>query len=147
MVFLDIWVLGLLLNMSEEQDERIKRFEHRVIGVIRNIKKDRHRAGYQNILTFLNRNEPKLEMEPLKDILSNMEEREIIINKGKRESESFFIFEKSLSEENNINDEALNNLTLFNDENLNEVLLNKIKLEVKSAVDNAVNILKGTNDC
>ena len=75
--------------MAEEQDENTTILDDRINAVIRRIKKDRNRAGYQNIFTFLNRNEPKLDMQTLKARVNNMVERGVLLNKGKGDNESF----------------------------------------------------------
>ena len=61
----------------DEESEEIKQCEHRINGIIWKIRKDRNRACYQNILTFFNRNEPKVDMECLKEMICDMEKREI----------------------------------------------------------------------
>ena len=133
------------------EDENINTFDDRVMAVIRKIKKDRNRAGNKNILTFLNKNEPKLDTETLKVTLNDMEERGVIINKGKGDTESFFIIETILDatteqkgEENS--DDELRNLKTYIDDKLYEVSINKIKTEVKIVVSNEINVLKQSNE-
>ena len=135
--------------MAEEQDENTTIIDDRIIAVIRRIKKDRNRAGYQNIFTFLNRNEPKLDMQTLKARVNNMVERGVLLNKGKGDNESFFISETNLhltteGEENG--DDELRNLKSYIDDKLYEVLINKIKTEVKNVVSCEINILKESNE-
>ena len=105
----------------------------------------------QKYFTFLNKNEPKLDTETLKDTLNDMEEREVIINKGKGDTESFFIIETILdatteqkSEENG--DDELRNLKTYIDDKLYEVLINKIKTEIKIVASNEINVLKQSNE-
>ena len=80
-----------------------------------------------------------------------MEERGVIINKGKGDTESFFIIETILDAtteqkgEENGNDE-LRNLKTYIDDKLYEVLINKIKTEVKIVVSNEINVLKQPNE-
>ena len=131
--------------MGEEQDGNTTIIDDCIIAVIRRIKKGRNRAGYQNIFTFLNRNEPKLDMQTLKARVNNMVERGVLLNKGKGDNESFFISETNLhltteGEENG--DDELRNLKSYIDDKLYEVLINKIKTEVKNVVSCEINILK-----
>ena len=67
--------------MRSEED--VCKLEKLVINIITKIRKDRNRACYQNIWTFLNRGGNKLEMDDLKELLGNMIEKEMIVNKRK----------------------------------------------------------------
>ena len=70
--------------------------EQRITNAIKQIGKNRNRAGYEGILKFCNRNDRKLEMETLKQVLGNMEVRNILINKGAAQSESFYLLDENL---------------------------------------------------
>ena len=68
-------------------------------------------------------------MDPLKEFIHDMQEGEIIINKGKGTTESFYLNEKPC--DNNIHDgnesqnsdEVTNNVMTFTDDSFNEILL------------------------
>ena len=70
--------------------------EQRITNAIIQIRKNRNRAGYEGIIKYCNRNDPKLEMETLKQVLGNMEVRNIVINKGAAQSESFYFLDENL---------------------------------------------------
>ena len=122
-------------------EESVKNFENRISTVILKIRKRRNRACYQNILAFINRNEPQLEMEQLKVIIPDMEEQNLIMNKGKVNAESFYIVQRdldNLTEDLEIienSDDDLTGLTNFIDEKLYEVIINNIKAEVKNILN------------
>lgn len=139
--------------MGEELEKDIENIENRIIKVIAKIKKDRHKACYQSIQTFLNRNEPQLEMENLKKVLDDLEKKNLIKNKGKRNFESFSILEENLdstscedAEKQHGDDETLKSLTSFIDDKLYEVLINNIKLEVQNVIDSKLSALKEVNE-
>ena len=88
-------------------------------------------------------------MQTLKARVNNLVERGVLINKGKGDNESFFISETNLGlateGEENSNDE-LRNLKSYIDDKLYEVLINKIKTEVKNVVSCEINILKESKE-
>ena len=121
--------------------------------VIVSIRKNKKRACYQNILNLMNRNDPNLEMEQLKEIIMGMEEKNLVINKGKSDAESFFIMQEDLDasieikeDKQHENGESLKSLTSFIDGKLYEVILNNIKTEVKNVVYSELNMLKEANE-
>ena len=57
------------LDMEDKYQSSGNNFEGRIKNIIRKIKKDRTRAGYQNILTFIKRRESNIEMDDLKEVL------------------------------------------------------------------------------
>ena len=137
--------------MGEEQEN----IELRINNVIRNVRKDRNRAGFENILTKLNRDEPNLEMDKLKEIIISMTGKGSIIDKGKGDSNSFYIVEESsdstttvegTNKKNYGDDDTLQNLQMFIDDKLHELIINKIKLEVKNALSQELNILHQSNE-
>ena len=139
---------------SVEMDaESVKNFENRIGRVISNIRKRRNRACYQSILQFLNRNEPQLEMEQLKVIILGMETQNAVINKGKRNTESFYITQNLYDSTDdseiieNIDDDLMG-LNLI-DEKFYEVIINNIKAEVKNVLNSDVINVNGTeiNSC
>ena len=134
---------------SVEMDaESVKNFENRIGRVISNIRKRRNRACYQSILQFLNRNEPQLEMEQLKVIILGMETQNAVINKGKRNTESFYITQNLYDSTDdseiieNIDDDLMG-LNLI-DEKFYEVIINNIKAEVKNVLNSDVINVNGT---
>ena len=67
--------MALIINMDLGEEGKM---EKRITNIITKIKKDRNRAGYQNICNFFNRSEPKMEMDSLKKLIEDLENREII---------------------------------------------------------------------
>ena len=133
--------------MRSEED--VCKLEKLVINIIMKIRKDRNRACYQNIWTFLNRGGNKLEMDDLKELLGNMIEKEMIVNKRKGDNDSFFV-----NDSNDTNEEEGNTITsntvdedIINliDDSFHDILINKIKSEVKIAVNTELSLLKITN--
>ena len=132
-------------------------FEKRICNSIATIRKRRNRAGFQNILEFFNRECPKLEMKQFKDIMISMEKKNLIINKGRSDLESFYIMQDDLdaSIEDNCSipngvdipnySECKQTLENFLDDQFETVLTNKIKDEVKSQMDILVNKLNIAN--
>ena len=132
-------------------------FEKRICNSIATIRKRRNRAGFQNILEFFNRECPKLEMKQFKDIMIGMEKKNLIINKGRSDLESFYIMQDDLdasiedncSIQNGVDipnhSECKQTLENFLDDQFETVLTNKIKDEVKSQMDILVNKLNIVN--
>ena len=50
-----------------ESEEEACKLEKLIINIIKRIRKDRNRACYQNISTFINRGGNKMEMDDLKE--------------------------------------------------------------------------------
>ena len=131
--------------------------EKRICNSIATIRKRRNRAGFQNILEFFNRECPKLEMKQFKDIMISMEKKNLIINKGRSDLESFYVMQDDLdaSIEDNSSipngvdipnySECKQTLENFLDDQFETVLTNKIKDEVKSQMDILVNKLNIAN--
>ena len=91
-------------------------------------------------------------MDSLKEVIISMEDRGIIINKGKGSTESFYTNDNSLvnivqdGNDSLTCDDATNTAMTFIDESFNEILLNKIKTEVKSVLNTELNnLLKDSN--
>ena len=127
-----------------------QKIEHYKWSYKKDKKKDRNRAGYQNIQTFLSRSEPKVETDSLKEILSDMQDRDIISNRGKETTKSFSVNEKTTdiqeSCETSNCDDATNNVMNFIDESFNQILGNKIKTEIETALDTELKkLLKDVN--
>ena len=78
-----------ILESDNHQGNDESKIEEYIMKIIEKIKKDRNRAGYQNIQNFLNRRGIKLEMEKMKGVINRLIERNI--DKGKEGKESFWI--------------------------------------------------------
>ena len=74
------------------------RIEDGILSVIAKIKKDRNRASMQNIHTFINRRGINIEMENLQKKVDSLISRNVIVDKGKKDKEPFFVAEKPSSE-------------------------------------------------
>ena len=133
--------------MEKEQEENTI-FDNRILKIIQHIKSNRNRAGYQNIQSFLNRTEPKLDMDKLKVRLGELEEQGIIINKVKGEVESFSIKQDSASGDTakeKDGDDDIRDLKSFLDDSFYNVLINRIKLEVNNAL-REINVIKSDDE-
>ena len=135
------------IHIMENQDAC--KLEKLVVNIIQKIRNERNRACYQNIFTFINRGGHKVEIDALKELLGDMVEKQIIVNKGKNDKESFYvndnhsidIQEEETTAVNNGNDEV-NNLI---DEAFHDILINKIRSEVKIAVNAELQSLRTSN--
>ena len=56
----------------DTDDVNMEEQEKKIIRIIKRIKKDRNRACLQNILSFANREENKMEMEEVKTIVDKL---------------------------------------------------------------------------
>ena len=124
---------------SDQMNETIK-LEERIKRIIIKIKEKRSRPCYQNILTFINRgsSEEILEMEELIVILNSMLEKKVIFNMGKEGKESFNVSTElnNESEENlDLLDVSTESLEKYINEEFYLTLINRIKSEVKMAVN------------
>ena len=120
------------VNM-EEQDKKI-------IRIINRIKKDRNRACLQNILSFANREENKMEMEEVKTIVDKLVALNVIINAGVNGKESFRIVEEinilptCTQTELENGGEDITNLETFINTSFYKTIDEKIKDEVKHVI-------------
>ena len=127
---------------EEAEDYQVQNYD-RVLKVIRKIKSNRNRAGYQNIQSFHNRTEPKLSMPQLKETLQDLVEKGIIVMKLKDEVESFHIVEDiteatdSQSKEQH-GDDSVEHLMNYLDEAFNTVLIDRIKNDIMCDVDEKI---------
>ena len=125
--------------------------EKRINRIIENIRNNRNRACYQNLQTYLNRNEPKVEMDDLKNIIADMERRNVIVNKGKDDKESFYVCENNddiyvRDEKQKQNgDEDLEYSKSYIDNDFYQDIINRIKSEVKNVLSYELNLLKDAN--
>ena len=142
--------------MEETQEYDTEELERCIIKIIEKIKNNRNRPCFQNILTLINRGGINLDMENLKNILNVLIEKKIICDKGKEGHESFCLLDNE-HESIILEDEVCNENTMINDpveEYINikfyEILINKIKEEVKNTVDTELKkhmlLSKNTND-
>ena len=119
--------------MSHGQQDSVECLENHIKKVIGKIFKKKNRTCYQNVLAFINRNKPKMDMEQVKEIITDMENENFIINKDKRENEYFYLVEETLdctiegAEEIQDGDKSLTRSTSFIDEKLYEVMINNNK--------------------
>ena len=91
--------------------------EDRIVDAIKHIRGKRNRAGFETLLMFINRNEPKCDIDDMKEAICRMESDNLIINKGREGHESFYLCnQKNLdvtleeSAENKDGDGDLNNV-------------------------------------
>ena len=112
--------------------ETKEKLEKTIIKVITKIRNSRSRPGYQNVLTHLNRGEYKdLKMDELKAVIDDMVEINIIRKSGEQH-ESFYVIDNNYEEKNEKSVE-----TFINDE-FYSVIINRIKVEVNIALENAL---------
>ena len=83
-----------LIEGSDTHDDEQLRLEEGILSVIAKIKKDRNRACMHNIHTFINRRGLNIEMENLQKKVDSLISRNVIVDKGKKDKESFFVVEK-----------------------------------------------------
>ena len=120
------------VNM-EEQDQKI-------IRIINRIKKNRNRACLQNILSFANREENKMEMEEVKTIVDKLIALNVIINAGVNGKESFRIVEEinilptCTQTELENGGEDITNLETFINTSFYKTIDEKIKDEVQHVI-------------
>ena len=122
--------------------------------VILKIREKYTRPCCQNILTFVNRSGIEIDMDDLKIVLNDLIESNIIMKKVYKKEESFYVNTKDTEilssdeedkddgghfdlETEGISCENLSNETLIN-EKFYEFLINKIKSEVKNAVNELI---------
>ena len=131
-------------------DEINEEEEQRLIRIIKRIKNNRNKACYQNILAFALREDKDATMENIKVTINNLLHRNIITNtnNGKIDMESF----KLVADENLETLEAetqvdTNCKSLENFINLKfyETLVDKIKDEVKNAINESSLLKANTN--
>ena len=130
--------------MDESFDENdAKQLEECVKKVISKIKANRNRACFQNIQNFVNRRGKNVEMEKLKQIIEDLTEKNIIVNKGKVGKESFDLIqegtnleipEEKVTKVASDDGESLHVVTEFIDKEFYPTLINRIKLEVKNEI-------------
>ena len=124
--------------------------EQRILSAIKKIKGNRNRACFQNILTFFNRSKPNIDMDKLKNVLADMESKRIVKNNGEEGKETFFI--NTAQEDSNVDNNNIaastdiDEFISYIDDNFYNVLVNKIKSEVKSAVKHELKQLEHFND-
>ena len=133
------------IDGNDKQQEL--QIEDNILSIINKIKKDRNRAYVQNIHTFINRRGVNIEVEEVRKIINDLILRNVIIGKGKQGKESFFVVELISEGEQIVNDEkndsehvsSFNALHEFIDEKFHTILSNKIKSEVKLALNELIN--------
>ena len=120
--------------------------EENILSIIKTIKKDRNRVGVQNIHTFINRRGINIGQEDVRKVIENLISRNVNIDKGKQGKESFFVLdlvsegEEIISDVTNDSEHVanLNALQDFIDEKFYLTLVNKIKSEVKLALNDSL---------
>ena len=157
-------------GIDEQRSIEPQKIEDNILSIITKIKKDRNRARVQNIHTFINRRGIDIQEEDVLTVIDNLLLRNIIVDKGKGKKESFFIVDLPSESDENINkssvehessdeninkssvehESSLNALHEFIDENFYTILMNKIKSEVKAALNDSLNndaiqIVKNSN--
>ena len=127
----------------DTDDVNMEEQEKKIIRIIKRTKKDRNRACLQNIRSFANREENKMEMEEVKTIVDKLVDLNVIINAGVNGKESFRIVEEI--EEINIlptctqtelenGGEDITNLETFIDASFYKTIDEKIKDEVQHVI-------------
>ena len=132
-----------ILESDNQQVKDERQIEEEIMKIIEKIKKDRNRASYQNIHNFLNRRGIKMEMENVKKALSNLTERNVLINKGKESKESFWITNETFISESRDKNEleaetGIDAIKEFIDDNFYATLVDRIKTGVKDAIHNLI---------
>ena len=120
---------------SESKATNDRRLEENIIRIILKIKKSRSRPCYQNILTLVNRGGNTLSLENVKELLNNMVEQNLICDKGKEGTESFYVLEGETYTSDDENAETMDSENPVINEKFYDTIMNKIKVEVKSAIE------------
>ena len=84
-----------------------QQIEDDILSIIKRIKNDRNRACVQNIHTFINRRGINMEVEEVRKLTESLVERNVIIDKGKQDKESFYVVDL-IAEDEQINNEEKN---------------------------------------
>ena len=133
-------------SLHENDDNHL---EECVKKVITKIRANRNRACLQNVHNFVNRRGVDVDMPKLTETIDNLCERNIIINKGKEGTESYYLIQdennSELSNEKNIDeisDEGiiLNDVKEFIDNKFYSTIIDRIKHEVKNELKNVLNL-------
>ena len=130
---------------SIEQTDQERSIEDCILSAINLIKKDRNRASYDNIIKFLSKRGFNVDLEELEEALLTLTERNLVVNKGKDSKESFCLVnipadaEETVHETNtNRDDSNFEALKDFIDDKFYTILVNKIKTEVKIALNESL---------
>ena len=128
-----------------------------ITRIITKIRSKKNRPCFQNILELVKRGGKEMDYDTLKEIITGMVDRNIVEDKGKEGCESFYVVMKDKLDESIDENEGLGDFHdkeiehLVDDEHLtneqfNDILINRIKSEVKNAlieskvyVDNTIN--------
>ena len=142
--------LSIQVEMEESLHENDdNHLEECVKKVITKIRANQNRACLQNVHNFVNRRGVDVDMPKLTETIDNLCERNIIINKGKEGTESYYLIQdennSELSNEKNINeisDEGiiLNDVKEFIDNKFYSTIIDRIKHEVKNELKNVLNL-------
>ena len=140
-----------------EGTEDIPQLEERIKQVIVSIRNNHSRPSFHNILTSLKKGNYELEMDKLKMILDNMVSNKIIYDGGKEGLESFFISKirnekivmDNLERDGTDDLDTADMLESFIHDKFYEVLINRIKTEVKHEIEitlDKCNLLSAKSD-
>ena len=114
----------------------VEDINNRILEGIAYIRGKRNRPNYNTILSFLNRgNEYHVNIATLKNIIEGMLSDGIILDKGKKGAESFYLKEDSIDTEGFVdNSDSVVLEKVFDDidESFHNVIFEKIRTEVKS---------------
>ena len=132
-------------NDEQQKGEQLK-IEESILSIIAKIKKDRKRACIQNIHTFINSRGINIEAERVIEIMDDLFLHVVVMDKGKEGKESFIIIDSpsegegrnSIVNRNSEHENSFNALPDFIDEKFYSVLINKIKTEIKLALNDAL---------
>ena len=128
--------------------------DENIIHMIDYLRKEKKkRPSMKDIFEGINKNvEDKINFSVFKDVMGNLQSLNIIYDGGKDGKESFFVNEKnafdSLNEDRNLNNvnkstdadgNNFENLFQYIDEKYHDVLINRIKTEVKNEVRMLIN--------
>ena len=125
--------------IMDNEEANTNEQEKTILRIIKRIKRDRNRPCFQNILSFANREENKMEMEELKTIIDKMRAKNIIIETCVNSKEFFSIVdEKFISAGTQTNSdntsEEITNLESFINASFYNTFVDQIKGEVQNAI-------------
>ena len=108
--------------------------------IILKIKKNRNRPCHQNILTFVNRGGSDINMDRLKEVLNNLIVNNLIRNNGKEGRESFCVIDEQIDEQNNDSDDDIEerSLDVSNEDNIDDNLMEDININENSVISDSL---------
>lgn len=106
-----------------------------IIEAVKHIRGSDNRASFDNIKNVVKRREERCDMASLKNVIDVMENDGLVINKGKRNLESFYLceenFENKVVKENLNGDPEITNLTEYMREKFYDTVKDEVTTQIK----------------